>query len=132
MIYFSFLSAVALSRQLWLIILCWRYPWLKRTNVHGIKSFVDRTRNPEVLCVLMEMEGKFVVMREFRLPKCDKPIGVFCFFLCYSLGEIDVVQLRDEFLHHIRDCSSSHMRLCLPQFILPFMSCWNKYPWLKG
>uniref|UniRef100_A0A1S4H410 Uncharacterized protein n=1 Tax=Anopheles gambiae TaxID=7165 RepID=A0A1S4H410_ANOGA len=101
--FFASYATVALSRQLWLIILCWRYPWLKRTNVHGIKSFVDRTRNPEVLCVLMEMEG-----------------------------EIDVVQLRDEFLHHIRDCSSSHMRLCLPQFILPFMSCWNKYPWLKG
>uniref|UniRef100_A0A3F2YVD2 Uncharacterized protein n=1 Tax=Anopheles culicifacies TaxID=139723 RepID=A0A3F2YVD2_9DIPT len=96
-------ATVALSRQLWIIILFWRYPWLKRTKVHGIKSFVDRSRNPEVLCVLMEMEG-----------------------------EIDIVQLREEFLHHISDCSSSHMRLCLPQFILPFMSCWNKYSWLKG
>uniref|UniRef100_A0A182N8M4 Uncharacterized protein n=1 Tax=Anopheles dirus TaxID=7168 RepID=A0A182N8M4_9DIPT len=96
-------ATVTLSRQLWLIILFRRYPWLKRTNIHGIKSFVDRSRNPEVLCVLMEVEG-----------------------------EINVVQLRDEFLRHITDCSSSHMRLCLPQFILPFMSCWNKYSWLKG
>ncbi|XP_035909721.1 uncharacterized protein LOC118511105 [Anopheles stephensi] len=96
-------ATVTLSRQLWIVILFWRYPWLKRTKVHGIKSFVDHSRNPEVLCVLMEMEG-----------------------------EIDIVQLREEFLHHISDCSSSHMRLCLPQFILPFMSCWNKYAWLKG
>uniref|UniRef100_A0A182JQI0 Uncharacterized protein n=1 Tax=Anopheles christyi TaxID=43041 RepID=A0A182JQI0_9DIPT len=95
-------ATVAFSRQLWLIILFWRYPWLKRTNVHGIKSFVDRTRKPEVLFVLMEMEG-----------------------------EIDIVQLREEFWHHIRDCNSRHMRLCLPSFILPFMSCWNKYDWLK-
>uniref|UniRef100_A0A182PQ37 Uncharacterized protein n=1 Tax=Anopheles epiroticus TaxID=199890 RepID=A0A182PQ37_9DIPT len=78
-------------------------------NSIRIKSFVDRTRTPEVLCVLMEMEGIFLIR-----------------------GEIDIVQLREEFLHHIRDCNSSHMRLCLPQFILPFMSCWNKYAWLKG
>ncbi|XP_049288829.1 uncharacterized protein LOC125766646 isoform X2 [Anopheles funestus] len=101
--FFISYATVAISRQLWIIILFWRYPWLKRTKVHGIKSFVDRSRKPEVLCVLMEMEG-----------------------------EIDIVQLREEFLHHISDCSSSHMRLCLPQFILPFMSCWNKYSWLKG
>ncbi|XP_052896817.1 uncharacterized protein LOC128303795 isoform X2 [Anopheles moucheti] len=101
--FFISYATVALSRQLWIIILFWRYPWLKRTKIHGIKSFVDRSRNPEVLCVLMEMEG-----------------------------EIDIVQLREEFLHHISDCSSNHMRLCLPQFILPFMSCWNKYSWLKG
>ncbi|XP_053673896.1 uncharacterized protein LOC128724157 [Anopheles nili] len=101
--FFISYTTIALSRKLWLIILFKRYPWLKRTNIQGIKSFVDRSRNPEVLCVLMEMEG-----------------------------EIDIVQLRAEFLHHISDCSSRHMRLCLPQFILPFMSCWNKYAWLKG
>uniref|UniRef100_A0A182QPC6 Uncharacterized protein n=1 Tax=Anopheles farauti TaxID=69004 RepID=A0A182QPC6_9DIPT len=101
--FFISYTTVALSRQLWLIILFRRYPWLKRTNIHGIKSFVDRSRNPEVLCVLMEVEG-----------------------------EIDIVELRGEFLRHITDCSSRHMRLCLPQIILPFMSCWNKYSWLKG
>uniref|UniRef100_A0AAG5DSS0 Uncharacterized protein n=1 Tax=Anopheles atroparvus TaxID=41427 RepID=A0AAG5DSS0_ANOAO len=96
-------TTVAISRQLWLIILFRRYPWLKKTNIHGIKSFVDRSRKPEVLCVLMEMEGA-----------------------------LDIVKLREEFMHHISDCSSTHMRLCLPQFILPFVSCWNKYSWLKG
>ncbi|XP_058124382.1 uncharacterized protein LOC131266050 isoform X2 [Anopheles coustani] len=47
-------------------------------------------------------------------------------------GELDMVKLKAEFLHHIGDCSSAHMRLCLPKFILPFVSCWNKYSWLKG
>ncbi|XP_058057442.1 uncharacterized protein LOC131208650 [Anopheles bellator] len=96
-------ATVTVSRQLWLIILHRRYPWLKRTTIGGIKSFVDRSRNPEVLCVLIEMEG-----------------------------EIDIVQLRQEFVNHINDCGSGHMRLCFPQFILPFVSCWNKYSWLKG